>query len=90
MDVRVILVIVGDENRLGVPHAERVQAPRCAAASISCRLGFSPGRQPSDRCTQSCSHCRVRLRLVERVKFHDAPGQLGVRALAMRNRNPAR
>ena len=75
MDVRVVFVVVRDEKRLGVLHAECFK--RLARRLFHLLpVGVSPGSRRA-RCTQSCSHL-VGLGLVERVELHDPAGKLGV------------
>ena len=74
MDVRVILVVMRNEDRLGVGHAERGER------AVRCRLHLLPGRRlprpPGER-EMHAVHAALR-RAVERVEFHDAAGEIGV------------
>ena len=75
MNVRIILVVVGDEKRLGVFHAEGFERFARRLLHLLAARRFAGAPMHSERCTQSCSHFRVRLRWLSASEFHDRGAQ---------------
>ena len=62
MDVRIVLVVVGDENRLGVSHAERSAARVCAAVlHLLAASAFRPAASSRKDARNPARICRVLL-----------------------------
>jgi hypothetical protein len=78
VDVCIVLVIVGDKNRLGVPHAERVK--RAARRLLHLLARRLLARPPGERQVHAILFAFLGLAvLIERVKFHDLAGEVGSR-----------